>query len=204
MSDPSAPIEPPTSRRRRSLPKIVFDIALIAVGVFLGLAADQWQENRGHRADARAALQRFHTEFTTNRDAVRGVQPVHVAALQRIGAWLSASPADRAGLPYPFEGTSPAFMEYAAWDVAMATQSLAHIDQDLAVEIAHVYQVQRQLDNSTRSITEVLYLPMQDDPAPRLRAFAVYFGDCALIEPRLVALYDAILPKLTRALGRTG
>jgi hypothetical protein len=30
---------------------------------------------------------------------------------------------------------------------------------------------------------------------------AVYFGDCTLIEPRLLGLYDEMLPRLDRAIG---
>jgi len=61
---------------------------------------------------------------------------------------------------------------------------------------------QEQLDNATRSITLVMYSKIGDDNIKSfLSSMAVYFGDCTLIEPRLLGLYDEMLPRLDRAIG---
>jgi hypothetical protein len=199
---------PPTghSPQRRSILRLGLEVSLIALGVFLGLLSEQWRESSGHRQLALASLRRFRSEFQTNRKAVAAVRDAHIDGLHRIQAYLTADPRTRTTLAQPFRGTSPAFLEYEAWDVALATQSLAYIDSDLAHEIAHVYAVQRQLDGATRDITQVMYAKSGgSNPAAFasfLSSMAVYFGDCNLIEPRLLTLYDEILPKLDRAIGR--
>ena len=39
------------------------------------------------------------------------------------------------------------------------------------------------------------------DPVPFTRALSIYFGNCALAEPRLIAVYDDVLAKLDGRLG---
>jgi hypothetical protein len=188
----------------KSFAKLLLEVALITTGVFLGLMAEQWRENREHHQLAQASLRRFRDEFVVNRKAVASVQNRHTVGLQKIQAFVRAAPADRQKLGFPFESTDPAFLEYAAWDVALATQSLTYIDSDLAHAISQTYAVQRQLDNATHTITQVMYTRAGDpDLLGFLRSMSVYFGDCTLIEPRLLSMYDDIIPRLNRALGES-
>jgi hypothetical protein len=202
-----APAHPmPTTEKSgsRSWLRITLEVLLISVGVFLGLMGEQWRERSQKRELAVGSLQRFRAEFVANQKAVQSVRKSHTDDEKNILAYLNRDAAARARLPYPFQSTNPAFLEYSAWDVALATQSLAHIDQELAHRIAHVYSVQRQLDGATRDITHVMYSKTgYPDPISLLTSMVVYFGDCNLIEPRLIALYDEIIPQLDRALGET-
>jgi hypothetical protein len=173
-------------------------VLLIGLGVFLGLAGEQWRESAHQRELATASLRRFRAETARNRDAVAAVRNKHEAGLKAIEDYLAVDDRTRRNLAFS-ASTDPAFLEYAAWDLAIATQSLGDIDQNLAQEIAGVYAVQRQLDNATRTITDVMYAKAGDPTF--LSSLALYFGDCNLIEPRLVARYDDVLKKLDAAIG---
>ena len=189
-------------REAKPFYRVALEVALIAGGVFLGLMGDQWRERAQHRELAQASLRRFRDEFRTNRAAVAAVRRHHVDGLAAMQAWFRASPAEQRRLGFPFRGTHPAFMEYTAWEVALATQSLGHVDSDLAHAISHVYAIQRQLDGATRDITLVMYMKAGDPTEVSfLSSMATYFGDCNLIEPRLLAEYYHILPRLDRALA---
>ena len=192
----------PSLLRRGSIGKIVLEVALITLGVFLALWVDEWRESVEHRQLAQDALQRFRREFQMNREAVVAVRDKHVASLERIRAYLAADPSARTGMKYPFSATNPAFLEYTAWDLALATQALDYIEPDLGQSVAHVYAAQRQLDALTQDITLVMYSKGGDpDPLPFTRALAIYFGDCTLAEPRLIKTYDDVLARLDARLG---
>jgi hypothetical protein len=194
-------LTPAPRSRHRSLPKIGLEVLLIALGVFLGLAGEQWRESAHQRELATASLRRFRVEIAKNRDAVLAVRDKHEAGLKAIQEYLAVDERARRNLVLP-TSTSPAFLEYAAWDLAIATQSLGDIDQNLAQEIAGVYAIQRQLDNATRTITDVMYAKGDvPNPSPFLTSLSLYFGDCNLIEPRLVARYDDVLKTLDAAIG---
>jgi hypothetical protein len=55
-----APASPAATHRPqgKSLFKIALEVMLIAVGVFLGLAGEQWRENARHREMAEASIRR--------------------------------------------------------------------------------------------------------------------------------------------------
>jgi hypothetical protein len=189
--------------------RILLEVVLISVGVFLGLAGEQWRESVHDRELAMASLRRFRSEFRTNREAVAAVAQKHATKLKAMQAYFAAhqaqlfaheaDPKVRIPGPVPDTSTDPAFFEYSAWDVALATQSLAHMDPDLAFSISHVYRVQRQIDEATHAITQAMY--SFSDELAFLKGVTTYFGDCTLLEPRLLAIYDEILPRLDRALG---
>jgi hypothetical protein len=199
------PVLSRSSLDRGTYGKILLEVALITLGVFLALMVDQWREGAGHRQLAEDTLRRFRSEFRINRAAVAAVRAKHESSYQKIQAYFAAEPAARATMPYPSSATNPAFMEYTAWDLAIATQALAHVDPGLAQRVAHVYAVQRQLDAATRDITLVMYTRAGDtDPAPLSISLATYFDDCNLIEPRLLKLYEEILADLDARLEPAG
>lgn len=198
---PAVPADRPTLSRG-TYGKILLEVALITLGVFLALLGNEWREGALHRQLAEDTLRRFRTEFQANRAAVDAVRETHVASLKKVQDYFSADAAGRSATGYPFLSTNPAFLEYTAWDLAIATQALTYVEPDLAQAVAHVYAVQRQLDDATRDITLVMYARAGDvDPVPLTRSLATYFGDCTLIEPRLMRLYDEILPRLDARLG---
>jgi hypothetical protein len=112
----------------------------------------------------------------------------------------------RKKLEVPLEGLRPAMFEHTAWDLALATQSLAYIDSGLAFTLARVYNVQQNYAELTRGILQALYSHPpgargSSDPDAFLRAAAVYYGDVVLIEPGLRTGYDQVLPQIHQALG---
>jgi hypothetical protein len=63
----------------RPIGKIVLEVVLIATGVFLGLAGEQWRENAAYREDARRALQLLRTEILVNQSSVNRVEDYHAS-----------------------------------------------------------------------------------------------------------------------------
>ena len=61
-------------RRARSALAMVVQVGLIALGVFLGLAGEEWRQDRENHRLASETLQRFRTELATNRDEVLRVK----------------------------------------------------------------------------------------------------------------------------------
>jgi hypothetical protein len=186
-----------TARPPLSLLRIGLEVLLISAGVFLGLMGEQWRERAQHREVAEVSLRRFRTELATNRKAVAAVKDKHVTKLQALRAYLAADPVRRPPLD---DATDPAFIESSAWDLALATESLAHIDSDLALAISHVYAAQRQLEEASRAVTQAMYAST-DSAAFLSHGLATYWSDCTLLEPRLLTIYDDVLPRLDRALA---
>src|SRR5204862_3276294 len=189
-------------RRGQSLFKIALEVVLIGTGVFLGLAGEQWRESARHRELAEASLRRFRSEILTNRKAVAGVTDYHVTTKKGLDTYLAADRKRRRSDDVHVNGLQPVFFEHSAWDVSLATQSLAYIDTDLAFAISRIYTVQQSYADLTRGILQATYLRPVDENLPAFISASVeYYGDIVLIEPQLLGAYDEMLPQIDRALG---
>jgi hypothetical protein len=194
-----APIHRP---RGRSILKILLEIVLIATGVFFGLAGEQWREHAHRRELAQEALRRFRTEIETNRNAVAAVKDYHATMQKKITAYLRAKPEARKSMSVELQGIEPAAFEHTAWDLAIATQSLNDIDRDLAFALSRMYAVQQNYDGLSRGILQAMYVRTPtDDPDAFLATVHLYYADITLMEPRMLAMYDDLLPRIDHAVG---
>ena len=202
--DDDAPATPTATHpaRGKSLLKIALEVALIATGVFLGLAGEQWRESARHREMAEASLRRFRSEIATNRQTVAGVKDYHVTIKKRLDAYFAADAKTRPQVEVNLRGVQPASFEHTAWDLALATQSLAYIDSPLAFALSRIYTTQQGYTELSRGVLQAMYLlnPTENEAA-FFGAVVVYYGDIVLLEPKLLNLYDELLPQLDRALG---
>jgi hypothetical protein len=190
------------SPHHRGVGRLLLEVLLISTGVFLGLAGEQWRESARHHELARDTLRRFRTEIVTNRTAVAAVKDYHVDMRARIESFLKADAEARKKQTVEMRGIQPVTFEHTAWDLAIATESLTYLDQDLAFELSRVYSVQEDQATLSRAVLQTMYLhPPSADLDGFLRAVELYYDDIVIWEPRIIEMYDALLPKLDRALG---
>jgi hypothetical protein len=198
---------PDANRRSKSLLKIGLEVLLISSGVFLGLMGEQWRERAHHRELAETLLRRFRDEIVTNRKAVAAVKDYHVTTKERLDALLAADAKTRPTMleSVGLKGIQPASFERTAWDLALVTQALTYIDPPLAFALSRIYTTQQGYAELSRGILQAMYVitPMNENPIPFFSAVAVYYGDIVYYEPKLLGMYDDVLPQIDRALGES-
>ena len=202
---PAPPAASPTSPpwHGKSFLRIVLEVVLIAVGVFVGLIGDQWREDRENREMAVTTLRRLRVEVDTNRKAVAAVQEYHATAHTQLRA--RRDPQAAVGRPALNAGLQPVFFEQTAWDLAIATQALTHIDSELAFRLSRIYGVQQSIGELTKGVTQAMYLrPPFEFPEGFANAVEIYLGELAAFEPKLIEMYDDVLPRIDAALGAGG
>lgn len=185
------------SDRSRWLLTIVVEVAFISVGVFLALMGEQWRERAHARELARGTLQRFRVEIVRNRKAIDAVKDYHKSALASLQQYMDADAAQRDRLPVRIRGLQPATLEHTAWDLALASQSLANLDPSLAFELSRIYGLQSRYEDITRSILQAVYLrPVGEN----LEGLYYYYGDAVIWDTALLKMYQDILPPIDRVL----
>jgi hypothetical protein len=190
---------------RRPVFRVLLEIALIAAGVFLGLAGDAWREREQHRDAARASLRRFRSEVAANRAAVAAVRDYHVTTLASVRAYLDKPNRTRNVADVQVRGLRWVTFEHSAWDIALATQALTYIDGDLAHPLSRVYSAQQSYSDLTRGMAQAMYLMSPEDNFDAFaQALYAFFGDLTSMEPKLLSMYDELLPRIDRALGTSG
>lgn len=186
----------------QSITTIALEVVLISVGVFLGLAGEQWREDRRHHELAESSLRNFRSEIVTNRKAVSDVRDYHAKLLKQLQTYLSKDRKSRNTADVTIEGLRFVTFDQTAWDLAISTQALTYIDRDLAFALSHAYAVQKVFNEFTRGMTQAMYLiPMNDNFDAFAQAAEVYYGDAVYMEPRLLSEYDDLIRQIDRTLG---
>src|SRR6266853_2477120 len=200
---------PPMSFRggHRSFFNLIFEVVLIAVGVFLALWANNWHEDREHRAQARAGLRNFAAEMEINRQAMQRNRAYHEAFARELREFLaSKEPAseDRLNKSVHFEGMRPVIFEHTAWDLALATQAFSYLDPDLAFDISKVYTKQNAFEKLEDSFLAAAFTPASlssDNIKGMATAMELYLIDVNQQEPAILQLYDKVIPEVKGALS---
>lgn len=202
---PSLRARPDVTHRSKSLLKLGLEVLLIGTGVFLGLMGEQWRERAHHRELAEQSLRRFRNEIVANRRAVAAVKDYHTKTKKSLDAFFAADAKTRSTRDVTVLGIQPASFERTAWDLALMTQSLTYVDPSLAFAFSRIYTIQQGYAELSRGILQAMYLlpPMTENPTAFFGALSIYYGDIVLYEPKLLELYDEILPQIDRALGES-
>src|SRR5687767_15897080 len=114
---------PEAPRRHWAVGRPIVEVVLIAIGVFLGLAAEQWRDRADRNERAAETLRRIHAEMAANRDEVKRVVDYHVEAQRRLKEFLATPAAKRKEMSVRLEGIQPVQFEHTAWQLALATQA---------------------------------------------------------------------------------
>lgn len=192
----------------RTLGGLLFEVALIAVGVFLALWANNWHEDHEHRAQAKAALRNFLGEMETNRGATQRNLQYHQTLVGELDQFLgnkSAAPTEeRFYKEIQWEGLRPVIFEHTAWDLAIATQALSYIKPALAFDISKVYTEQAAFQILENSFLSSAFTPASmssDNMRGMAAAMKIYLGDVNQEEPKILNLYSKVIPEVKSALG---
>ncbi len=193
-------------RRGRSAISFIFELVLIAAGVFLGLLANNWHEEREHQNKAQEAIRSFLAEAQTNLAATQSNRAYHEKLMQELTEFLaSAEPAteERLARQVHFTGVRPVVFEHTAWDLALATQSLAYLPSPIAFEVSKVYTQQAAFQTLENNFLTAAYMPGAM-AAENLKGFAtalrIYMGDVNVQEPAIIAQQEKVIPQLKAAL----
>jgi len=195
-----------SEERGKSFLNLLLEVVPVTVGVFLALWANNWHEDREHRAQAQAALRNFVGEMETNLQATQRYRPYHEALAGELVQFLrSKEPPseDRFSKEVHFEGVRPVIYEHTAWDLALATQALSYLKPDLAFDISKVYTQQNAFQTLENSFLASAFTPasMSSDNVKGLAtAMVIYLADVNQLEPAMVSPYEKVIPEVKRAL----
>jgi hypothetical protein len=191
----------------RSFLSLIFEVGLIAVGVFLGLWANNWHEDRQHRAQAEATLRNFATEMEANRQVTQSNRQYHEDLARELHAFASSKEPgteERFNKEVHFLGVRPVNFEHTAWDLALATQGLSYLRPDLAFDVSRVYTQQSGFQRLQDSFLSATFTPStlsNEDLRGLARAMEVYLVDVNIQEPAMLRSYDQVIPKLKSSLS---
>ena len=204
MADAPLPSEAPFRGWRRSLSHAVFEVALVVLGVVLGLAVNNWREAaqlRGRVADMRGE---FAQEIRANRDelASEGVAPLHrklAAAWTRLATIARPAPGDRdAAWSVASTGMHPFRPRDAVWTAFAHGELMEHMPPREVLQLAEIYRAQEGLRELNRSLYAAVMVPTPEAETPafirsQANVIRMTLNDITAAEGRLMELYGYAL-----------
>jgi hypothetical protein len=192
--------------RTKSFGKLALEVVLISTGVFLGLAGEQWRESRREHEQARTTIENFHHEVETNRKQLASVAEYHLKLRGILRTYL-LEPGPKTFVTFAgrgVEGFQTVSFRHGAWDLAVATGALSHVDPRLAFTLSDVYTDQQRYETIGNQITTAVYAPtaLTSEFRGLLIATNVALSDLIAMEPRLLKGYDDLLPRLAEAAAK--
>jgi len=197
-----------SSSHSRPILEWLIEAALVGVGVFLGLLANQWHEDRQHRELADATLRYFHEEILANKRAIERMRPYHTTLSREVGRFVQAEgpkTTQRFQSDVHFRGVEPVEFERTAWDLALATQSFSFLPPKLAYAISRVYTRQQNFQNLQNAFLQAILAPTNfsgPDVTGQATSTNMYLIEVNIKEPQLIAIYDELLPQIEAAISK--
>lgn len=193
--------------RQKSLLNLILEVVLISIGVFLALWANNWHEEREHRALAHSTLLNFADELRANQQAIRSERQYHETLARQLHEFLISNepPTDeRLQKSVQFKGVRPIIFEHTAWDLALATQALSYLKPELAFNISKIYTAQSAFQTLENSFLASAFTPAtfsSDNVKGLVAAMEYYLRDINQKEPAILQLYDKVIPEVDQALS---
>jgi hypothetical protein len=122
----------------------------IIVSILLALAVDSWHNDAENRALARESLEIFEREIRLNAARVADIVPYHIG-LRDVVAEMAAEPERVVEMQSIVEGLEPTFLLSTAWETALATGALRHLDVQTVSALSWTYSQQQRFREESRA-----------------------------------------------------
>ena len=192
---------------QKSLLNVILEVVLISIGVFLALWANNWHEEREHRALAHSSLRNFADELRANQQALRNERQYHDTLARKLHEFrISNEPLteERLQKSVQFKGVRPITFDHTAWDLALATQALSYLRPRLAFDISKIYSAQSDIQTLQNSFLASAFTPAtfsSDNVKGLVAVMEFYLLDVNQKEPAILQLYGKVIPKVDQALS---
>ncbi|HKJ02807.1 MAG TPA: hypothetical protein VJ997_10140 [Longimicrobiales bacterium] len=136
----------------------------VVMSILLALAVDQWSENRQYAEVADQSLGIFEQEIRLNQSRLEDVAPFHMGIRDLLGQAMDAPDASM-DLRSIMEGIELPVTLNTAWETALATGALTHMDVSTVSALSLTYSMQeRFLASSGRDRPRIPSIVDRADP----------------------------------------
>ncbi len=141
-------------RKPAWLAEVIVQSIAVTVSILLALWVDQWKQGRAERTLARESLTNFVTEIQRNESRIVDVLPYHQALAANLKQ-VAASHAIHTQADFEsligLDALRPPSLLETAWQTAIATGALAHLDYQTVSTLSLTYTTQDRFREDSRT-----------------------------------------------------
>lgn len=132
------------------LVKGLVESVFVVLSILLALAVDEWAANRDFAELADQSLSIFEQEIVQNRDRVADGLPYHGGIRDLLGQMI-LTPPPVVDLRSIMQGLEAPVLLNTAWETALATGALTHMDFEVVRALSLTYSIQEGFTTRSRS-----------------------------------------------------
>jgi hypothetical protein len=184
--------------------RITIESLLIVLSILLALAVDGWRDSRHNHQVAVQSLQIFEREIKANQARIEDGVPYHIG-LRDVVAGMADDPERATEVRGIVEGLEPAVLLSTAWETALATGALTHMDVETVSALSLTYSLQDRFSVDSRAgIPRFVILPTTtpQEKMAQVQQTLAYLTNLVRSEQQLQAVYTQALEVTHKALNR--
>jgi hypothetical protein len=199
----------PLTRSRRRTPstpawllRITVESFFIVLSILAAFAVENWRDNQNNQRLAVKSLQIFEREINQNLAAIEDLAPFHSGILN-ILAQARADTTQMVDVRSVMEGLQVIPLRNAAWQTALGTGVLTHIDVETVWGLSLTYSRQQRFVEELRAALPSaadLQAGSRDETQKAIQAAFVYMNELVKGEQDLRGYYNEVLQTITRTL----
>ena len=130
--------------------KGLVESVLVVGSILFALALDSWAEDREYAELADQSLGIFESEILRNKAGLEDVVPFHSGIRELLGQMLGVSEIE-VDLRSIMEGIETPVLLSTAWETALATGALTHMDVQIVSALSLTYSIQERFAAESRT-----------------------------------------------------
>ena len=184
---------------------ILVEIALIMIGIFLGLAGNEWRLHRADQVRIDRALTHIQQELKANQKMVERISPYHSTMSDSLQILIRHIDESQNSIPFMAlmsampRGFGVPSLQNNAWTLANRLGIINHLDYDLATELSRIYSLQNFYLEKYDRVADNLYVASNIRPESRnglAIGLAMLASDIVIHEKDLAEEYNIVLALL--------
>lgn len=179
----------------RWIMKGLVESVFVVGSILLALAVDEWAQNQEYAELADQSLGIFDREIRQNRARLEDATPYHTG-IRDLLSQMRAAPTPPGEIASILEGLEPPVLLNTAWETALATGALTHMEFAVVSALSLTYSMQETFaDRSQRELPRFSSRTPADrrtPPADLDRAHR-YVSELTRDETELMAVFDQAL-----------
>ncbi len=176
---------------RHGWQRLAFEIFLLVASAMLALAVNDWNNDRERSRLAHRVLLELQTEIAQNRQGIDSVLGYHEKMRESFRSSREALAKGEAWeYPAEFEGLNQILFQRAAYDSALLSQTLPHLEPATLSALSALYTQQEEYTQNLRLFAAATLQTDDKDSRRDLRLTENCFKQMASSERRLTGLLD--------------
>ncbi|MDH3271896.1 MAG: hypothetical protein OEN56_11210, partial [Gemmatimonadota bacterium] len=130
--------------------KGLVESVFVVASILMALAVDEWAQDQEYAELADQSLSIFEREIRDNRARLDDVAPYHMGIRDLLGQ-MRELPGPPREISSFMEGMSPPVLLNTAWETALATGALTHMEFEVVSALSLTYSIQESFEDRSRA-----------------------------------------------------